>query len=164
MKTTDGYMISRQILFETGHGFVLAHAEDNNGFMVWQFTQTAFGRDYYHGHSFDRRRDAENDFLRRADAYGYLYKVEPEPRQEPARYYRYYSTQRPVDIGTYPKPGGNHPLVIVNYDEDRRRPVAGGRLCAWGELIYRQPLTGEQARAYELVFSPDNPDENGIMV
>ena len=47
----------------------------------------------------------------------------------------YYSTQRPVDIGTYPKPPDNQPLSIVNYDDDRRRPVADGRLMAWGEPV-----------------------------
>ena len=54
----------------------------------------------------------------------------------PEGVYRYYSTQRPVDIGTYPKPPDNQPLSIVNYDDDRRRPVADGRLMAWGELTY----------------------------
>ena len=28
----------------------------------------------------------------------------------------------------------NQPLSIVNYDDDRRRPVADSRLMAWGEL------------------------------
>jgi len=29
-----------------------------------------------------------------------------------------------------------------------------GKLCAWGELTYREPLTEEQAEAYELVPAP----------
>ena len=77
---------------------------------------------------------------------------------EPEGVYRYYSTQRPVDIGTYPKPPDNQPLSIVNYDDDRRRPVADGRLMAWGELTYAKPLTEKQMEDYELKPAPGNPD------
>lgn len=153
MDTLDGYEIQQTILFETGHGFALARAETGT-IMVYQFTQTPFGRDFYHGRSFDRMDEAERDFQRRTDNYGYLYKAVPRSQQTPARYYRYYSTQRPVDIGTYPAPGGNAPVVVINYDCDRRRPVAGGKLCAWGELTYRKPLTERQAADYELVPAP----------
>ena len=37
---------------------------------------------------------------------------------------RYYSTQRPVDIGTFPKPPYNKPDEIFNYDQ--RVPVENG--------------------------------------
>ena len=37
-------------------------------------------------------------------------------------------TQRPVDIGTFPKPPHNAPDEIVNYD--RRIPVEGGAFLA----------------------------------
>ena len=76
----------------------------------------------------------------------------------PEGVYRYYSTQRPVDIGTYPKLPDNQPLSIVNYDDDRRRPVADGRLMAWGELTYAKPLTEKQMEDYELKPAPGNPD------
>ena len=76
----------------------------------------------------------------------------------PEGVYRYYSTQRPVDIGTYPKPPDNQPLSIVNYDDDRRRPVADGRLMAWGELTYAKPLTEKQMEDYELKPAPGNLD------
>ena len=76
----------------------------------------------------------------------------------PEGVYRYYSTQRPVDIGTYPKPPDNQPLSIVNYDDDRRRPVADGRLMAWGELTYAKPLTEKQMEDYGLKPAPGNPD------
>ena len=76
----------------------------------------------------------------------------------PEGVYRYYSTQRPVDIGTYPKPPDNQPLSIVNYDDDRRRPVADGRLMAWGELTYAKPLTEKQMEDYELKPAPGNSD------
>lgn len=76
----------------------------------------------------------------------------------PEGVYRYYSTQRPVDIGTYPKLPDNQPLSIVNYDDDRRRPVADGSLMAWGELTYAKPLTEKQMEDYELKPAPGNPD------
>lgn len=155
METLDGYGILQTILFETDHGFILAHAKDlNKEFMVWQFTETPFERDCYHGRNFVLKNEAERDFCRRADNYGYLYKVVPRSQQTPALYYRYYSTQRPVDIGTYPAPDGNAPVVVINYDCDRRRLVAGGKLCAWGELTYRKPLTKWQRADYELVPAP----------
>ena len=49
-------------------------------------------------------------------------------------------------------------LSIVNYDDDRRRPVADGRLMAWGELTYAKPLTAKQMEDYELKPAPGNPD------
>lgn len=160
MDETDGYEILKTILFETGHGFALAQAKDRSkGFMVWQFTETPFGRDFYHGRSFTLMDEAGRDFRRRSDNYRYLYKAGPGSRQNLARYFCYYSTQRPVDIGTYPKPDGNEPVVVVNYDADRRRPVAGGRISAWGELTYRKPLTEKQAADYELVPAPDRTSQ-----
>lgn len=70
--------------------------------------------------------------------------------------YKYYSTQRPVDIGTFPKPTENQPLEIVNYDG--RIPVEGGAFLAWGVLTYEKPLTNQEQYDYELRPSPDNPD------
>lgn len=70
--------------------------------------------------------------------------------------YKYYSTQRPVDIGTFPEPPGNPPTAIENYDS--RIPVEGGAFRAWGELIYDKPLTKKAAVDYELRPCPDNPD------
>jgi hypothetical protein len=72
----------------------------------------------------------------------------------PSRY-KYYSTQRPVDIGAYPRDGGQ-PAEIVNYDE--RTLVEGDTIRAWGYLIYGKPLTEAQISDYELRAAPDNPD------
>ena len=72
--------------------------------------------------------------------------------------YKYYSTQRPVDIGTYPKPPDNLPVKISNYDE--RIWVEHESLRAWGELIYEKPLTVSQIHDYELKPSRDNPDQS----
>lgn len=61
---------------------------------------------------------------------------------------KYFSTERPVSIGTYPKPQGNHVDAIVNFDEAIF--VAEIGRSAWGYIEYAHPLTAEQAAAYEL--------------
>ncbi len=71
--------------------------------------------------------------------------------QENGRY-RYYSTQRPVDIGTFPKPDDNKPVEIHNYDS--RIPVEDGSMLAWGYLEYAKPLTEKEAGDYELKPAP----------
>ncbi len=62
---------------------------------------------------------------------------------------RYYSTQRPVAPGTFPKPVGNKVLEIVNFDELKYCPESG-RDC-WGYIEYEKPLTEKEAVDYELV-------------
>ena len=47
-------------------------------------------------------------------------------------FYCYYSTQRPVDIGTFPRPPGNEPTEIRNFD--RRIPIEQETFSAWGVL------------------------------
>ena len=161
METVQGYVILKAATFETGHGFALGH---NPGapspFVTWQFTEGENGhRDYYWGRYGNSQAWAQKDFDRRVDDYQQLYYAAArytEPGLEGV--YRYYSTQRPVDIGTYPKLPDNQPLSIVNYDDDRRRPVADGRLLAWGELTYAKPLTEKQMEDYELKPAPGNPD------
>ncbi len=67
--------------------------------------------------------------------------------------YRYYSTQRPVDIGTYPKTADNAPKEIVNFDN--RESVEGTNYAAWGYLEYPLPLTDKQCTDYELRPAPE---------
>jgi len=69
--------------------------------------------------------------------------------------YKYYSTQRPVDIGTFPKTE-NGPLYLVNFD--KRESVEQGRFLAWGYLVYDAPLTEKQIADYELWAAPGNVD------
>ena len=161
METVQGYVILKAATFETGHGFALGH---NPGapspFVTWQFTEGENGhRDYYWGRYGTSQAWAQRDFDRRVDDYQQLYHAAVKHTElGPEGVYRYYSTQRPVDMGTYPKPPDNQPLSIVNYDDDRRRPVADGRLMAWGELTYAKPLTEKQMEDYELKPAPGNPD------
>ena len=68
--------------------------------------------------------------------------------------YKYYSTQRPVDIGTFPKTESG-PVKIVNYD--KREWVENATFRAWGHLAYDAPLTQKQMDDYELRAASDNP-------
>ena len=84
---------------------------------------------------------------------------QPTPQEgRPTAGYKYYSTQRPVDIGTYPKPPDNLPVKITNYD--KRIWLDRESLWAWGKLIYEKPLTVSQLHDYELKPSRDNPDQS----
>ena len=97
----------------------------------------------------------EQDFTDRVQDYQRIYNVGIRQTEAPGLY-KYYSTQRPVDIGTFPKPPYNKPDEIFNYDQ--RIPVENGSFLAWGYLTYTRPLTEKQASDYELRPAPDNPD------
>lgn len=71
-------------------------------------------------------------------------------------FYRYYSTQRPVSIGTYPNSPDNPPTEIKNFDT--RMSVEGGTFRAWGTITYAKPLSELDAKGYELRPSRENPD------
>lgn len=152
----------KTVTFDNNRGFALGHNEAApNPFVTWQFTETESGqRDYYWGHYHNEMKWAEKDFLKRIDDYKELFHVQerPEGQREKPDYYRYYSTQRPVDLGTFPKPPGNAPVEIINFDE--RRMVEGGTIRAWGELAYLKPLTEKQIDDYELRPAPGNPDRD----
>ena len=159
METVQGYVILKAATFETGHGFALGH---NPGapspFVTWQFTEGENGhRDYYWGRYGTSQAWAQRDFDRRVDDYQQFYHAAVKHTElGPEGVYRYYSTQRPVDIGTFPKPSRNAPDEIVNYDQ--RVPVENGAFMAWGYLTYTRPLTKRQTSDYELRPAPDNPD------
>ena len=134
METVQGYVILKAATFETGHGFALGH---NPGaprpFVTWQFTEGENGhRDYYWGRYGTSQAWAQRDFDRRVDDYQQFYHAAVKHTElGPEGVYRYYST---------------------------RRPVADGRLMAWGELTYAKPLTEKQMEDYELKPAPGNPD------
>lgn len=62
--------------------------------------------------------------------------------------YKYYSTQRPVASGTYPKPKNNPAMFIHNFNE--RKYIAEIGRMAWGYVEYDKPLTNEDIDGYEL--------------
>lgn len=61
---------------------------------------------------------------------------------------RYYSTMRPVQPGGYPNRDGIE--EIHNFDTKTFCEEIGRE--AWGYIDYREPLTREQAEAYELTL------------
>ncbi len=77
--------------------------------------------------------------------------------------YKYYSTQMPVDLWTYPDTLENPMIRYINYDADTRIPVSGELFKAWGEVIYKKPLTEKQLSCYYLEPSRNNPDIKEIV-
>lgn len=62
---------------------------------------------------------------------------------------RYYSTQRPIGPGTFPKSPENKVLEIHNFDSRTFCEEIGRE--AWGYIDYESPLTQEQAISHELI-------------
>ena len=152
-----GYEIKRSILFDNDRGFALAenpNAPQPN--VTWQFTEENGRRDYYWGHYTDNADTAAKDYTARIEDYTRRYGVVEKAARPAPEVYKYYSTQRPVDIGTFPKTE-NGPAEIVNFD--KRESVENGRFQAWGYLLYSAPLTKKQTDDYELRAASGNPDQ-----
>lgn len=152
-----GYEIKRSILFENDRGF--AYAENPNApqpYVTWQFTEEKGKLDYYWGHYTKNADTALKDYEARIVDYQRSYGVSEKAARPTPEVYKYYSTQRPVDIGTFPKTE-NGPAKIVNFD--KREEVENGRFRAWGYLLYAAPLTQKQMDDYELRAAPRNPDQ-----
>lgn len=161
MEKNADYVIRQSILFENRRGFVLGECPMAPApFVTWQFTEENGKRDYYWGHYYTEAATAVRDFTARGEDYVRRYHVREVEQPEPERY-KYYSTQRPVDIGTFPKIFYDEPRHFQNYDE--RRPVEGGAYRAWGELVYTRPLTEVELRSYELKPSRNNLDVRRTM-
>jgi len=60
--------------------------------------------------------------------------------------YRYYSTHRPLGPGACPEMKGRE---VHNFDYRQEVPEVG--CMAWGYVDYPEPITEQQAAAYELV-------------
>lgn len=80
----------------------------------------------------------------------------PPPPETVQEIYHYYSTQRPIDIGTFPNQSDNQPTNIQNFDG--RTPVEDGAFMAWGVLTYAKPLTADEVTRFELRPSRRNLD------
>ena len=157
MDKNQGYDILKAVMLENGRGFALGHHPTApSPYVTWACYDDKDGqRQYEWGHYGNNLAAMEKDFSARVQDYQRLYHVEIVQTEAPGLY-KYYSTQRPVDIGTFPKPSHNAPDEIVNYDQ--RIPVEGGAFPAWGHLTYTRPLTEKQAADYELRPAPGNPD------
>ena len=66
---------------------------------------------------------------------------------------KYYSTQRPIAPGTFPRQTGKE--IVTNFDDKRFVDEIGKE--AWGFVEYEEPLTQSQVSDYELIPSPDAP-------
>jgi hypothetical protein len=145
----QGYEILRSVLFKDNRGIALA--ENPNApdpFVTWQFTEDKKGkRDYYWGNYVSSMDTATRRYEFRIDEYHDINGVSEKDA------YKYYSTQRPVDIGTFPKTE-NGPVRIKNFDN--RADVEQGQFKAWGYLVYDAPLTAKDIYDYELRPAPDN--------
>ena len=157
MDKNQGYEIIQAVMLENGRGFALGHdPAAPSPYVTWACYDDDKGqRQYEWGHYGSDRSALEQDFATRIQEYQRLYNVGVKQTEAPGLY-KYYSTQRPVDIGTFPKPSRNAPDEIVNYDQ--RVPVENGAFMAWGDLTYTRPLTKRQTSDYELRPAPDNPD------
>ena len=157
MDKNQGYEIIQAVILENGRGFALGHHPTApSPYVTWACYDDDKGqRQYEWGHYGSDRAALEQDFVARVQEYQHLYNVGVKQSEAPGLY-KYYSTQRPVDIGTFPKPPRNAPDEIVNYDQ--RVTVENGSFLAWGHLTYTRPLTKRQASDYELRPAPNNPD------
>ena len=66
---------------------------------------------------------------------------------------KYYSTQRPITPGNYPKSPFKEVLNIVNFDSRMYCEEIGQE--AWGYIEYKVPLHPKDAMEYELMPVPD---------
>ena len=65
---------------------------------------------------------------------------------------RYYSTQRPITPGSYPKSPFNEVLQVVNFDARTYCEEIGSD--AWGYIEYKYPLHPDDVAYYELSVIP----------
>lgn len=157
MDINQGYKILNAVILENGRGFALGeNPKAPQPYVTWAcYDDTVSGkREYEWGHYGGDYNAAFADLVHRVRDYQRQFKVEVLHTEAPGLY-KYYSTQRPVDIGTFPKPSQNAPDEIKNYD--KRVPVEGGAFMAWGYLTYTRPLTEQDIYNYELRPSKDNP-------
>ena len=153
----QGYEVKRSILFDNDKGFALAeNPKAPQPYVTWQFTEENGRRDYYWGHYTDNADTVAKDYTARIEDYTRRYGVVEKAARPAPEIYKYYSTQRPVDIGTFPKTESG-PAEIVNFD--KRESVENGGFQAWGYLLYTVPLTEKQTDDYELRAAPGNPDQ-----
>ena len=154
MEINQGYVIRRTILFDNQCGFALGeNPKAPNPYVTWRVNEQDGHRDYFWGHYHNEPDMAEHN---RAEDYQRRYHVQEVEQAPDKETYKYYSTQRPIDIGTYPKSYFNQPIHMDIYAG--RHQVPGESFQAWGAILYTQPLTEQEMRDYELRPSRDNLD------
>ena len=117
MEINADYVIRRTILFDNKCGFVLGeNPKAPNPYVTWQFNEQDGHRDYFWGHYHNEPDMAERDLHNRAEDYQRRYHVQEVEQAPDKETYKYYSTQRPIDIGTYPKSYFNRPIHMRDYE------------------------------------------------
>jgi hypothetical protein len=108
MDKNQGYAILKAVMLENGRGFALGeHPTAPSRYVTWACYDDKDGlRQYEWGHYGNDRTAMEQDFTDRVQDYQRIYNVGIRQTEAPGLY-KYYSTQRPVDIGTFPKPPYN---------------------------------------------------------
>ena len=103
MDINQGYAIHKAVMLENGRGFALGeHPKAPAPFVTWACYDDEKGqRQYEWGHYGADLAAMENDFKDRIQDYQRLFHVKIVQVEAPGLY-KYYSTQRPVDIGTLP--------------------------------------------------------------
>ena len=103
MDKNQGYEIIQAVMLENGRGFALGHnPAAPSPYVTWACYDDKDGqRQYEWGHYGSDRAALEQDFAARVQEYQRLYNVDVRQVEAPGLY-KYYSTQRPVDIGTFP--------------------------------------------------------------
>ena len=150
-------MIRRTILFDNQCGFALGeNSRAPNPFVTWRFNEQDGQRNYFWGHYMNEPDMAERDLLNRAEDYQRRYHVQEVEQAPNKETYLYYSTQRPIDIGTYPNSYFNRPVHMDLYFT--RQQVTGEAFQAWGAITYAHPLTEREMQDYELRPSRNNLD------
>lgn len=91
-----------------------------------------------------RQREMTDDAVRLMEK-----KTSASFRRNGGYFMRYYSTQRPLGPGTFPRQDGTE--KITNFDGKLYCEEIGRE--AWGYIEYHQPITENQAKAYELTAS-----------
>ena len=104
MDKNQGYAILKAVMLENGRGFALGeHPTAPSRYVAWACYDDKDGqRQYEWGHYGNDRTAMEQDFTDRVQDYQRIYNVGIRQTEAPGLY-KYYSTQRPVDIGTFPK-------------------------------------------------------------
>ena len=150
-------MIRRTILFDNQCGFALGeNSRAPNPYVTWRFNEQDGQRNYFWGHYMNEPDMAERDLLNRAEDYQRRYHVQEVEQAPDKETYLYYSTQRPIDIGTYPNSYFNRPVHMDLYFT--RQQVTGEAFQAWGAITYAHPLTEREMQDYELRPSRNNLD------
>jgi len=150
-------VIRRTILFDNQCGFALGeNSRAPNPYVTWRFNEQDGQRNYFWGHYMNEPDMAERDLLNRAEDYQRRYHVQEVEQAPDKETYLYYSTQRPIDIGTYPNSYFNRPVHMDLYFT--RQQVTGEAFQAWGAITYAHPLTEREMQDYELRPSRNNLD------